>query len=480
MIKNSIWSFLGTIGGQVITLLGNIILARMLYPDLFGLLGMAVLFSGLILVIQEAGFSSYIIYKKGLNQEYISTSFWLNINLSLIMSILFYSCSEIIVKFFERPELKNIILLLCIGMLFSSLCTTSRAVLTKEKKFRILAIIDVTAQIVSTIAAIILAVLNYDYLAISARFLILPAIQCCLLLSINFKRVFGSFSWEIAKKIFPYSTKILGTNIFIYFNNNLDYFIIGKLLGSRELGLYTIAYQWSVMARFYISGSVNKVLFPEISSHNANLNDVKKTFLNVTDSVSFITFPICFGLSAIGNDFIYLCYGSQWLDSVKVLQLLVIAGAITSIGTLSGSLFQGLGKPQVELKFNILSFIINIVFIVIGAQFGLIGIATSILIATIVLECYKTFLIKVLLNMSIIKLCMSFFPNLIASLIMFLTILTINHFLFGHLLFIMRITLSIIIGIIIYITLAFMINKTKLIEMMKLLFRLLPKKDRVD
>lgn len=464
MIRNSIWSFIGTIGGQLVAMVGNIILARLLFPELFGLLGMATLFSGLILVIQEAGFSGYIIYKKGLNKDFITTSFWLNIVMSFILSGLFYLCSGLIADFFNRPELRNIIALLCIGMIFSSLSITSRAVLTKEKKFNILAMVDIIAQVISTIVAIVLAVLDQYYLAITARFIVLPIIQSAIFLSIEYKFVFGSFKWKTVQEMVPYSSRVLGTNISIYFNNNLDYLMIGKLLGSRQLGLYTIAYQWSVMARYYISGSINKVLFPEISSINTNLEQVKKIFLDVTNTVSFITFPLCFGLSAICSDFIYLFYGDQWSDSIAVLKILLIAGAVTSIGTLSGSLFQGLGKPQIEFRFNIMSFIMNVIFIYIGSNSGLVGVATAIIIASLILECYKMFLISKLLQISFIEYLISFMSNLVSSVLMFISVFLFNEYVAQNIESLIRIVLAAFIGGLVYIIFSILLNKSKVRE----------------
>ncbi|WKB35522.1 oligosaccharide flippase family protein [Terrilactibacillus sp. S3-3] len=161
MIKNSFWSFSSTIGMQLIGLIGNIILARLLYPQLFGLLGMATIFSGLILVIQEAGFSSYIIYKKDLHKEYVTTSFWINIFVSVLLSSVLYILSGMISDFFNENGLKSIIILLCIGMIFSSLGITSRAVLTRKKEFDKLAIIDLISQLSSTIISIIFAFFSF-------------------------------------------------------------------------------------------------------------------------------------------------------------------------------------------------------------------------------------------------------------------------------------------------------------------------------
>lgn len=478
VIKNSIWSFVGTIGGQVINLIGNIILARMLYPQLFGLLGIATFFYSLILILQEVGFSAYIIYKKDLKKEYISSSFWLNIIFSTILTLIFLLNSTSLAHFYHEKELSIIIELLCLGMIFSAFGITSRAILIRNKKFDVLAKIDVTAQVISTSVAIIFAFCQLNYLAITAKFIVLPLIQSLFLFMKSYKNVIGNINWNVVKEVIPYSSKIFGTNLFIFFNNNIDNFMIGKFLGSRQLGLYSISYQWSVLARFYISGSINKVLFPEVSSNNSDIEKVKNIFINVTNTVSFLTFPFCLGLLAISSDFIMILYGSKWEESIKVLQILLMIGTITSIGTLSGSLFQGLGKPEVEFRFNIISFIFNAFFIFVGIKWGLLGVALSIFISAGLLEIYKIFILSKLINVTVIEYISSFLPNLFSSVIMSVATIIFNKILFPEFPIILRACISIIFGFAIYILVSFFINKQKLIEIVNITKRILVKKNQ--
>lgn len=467
MIKNSFWSFIGVVSGQFINLLGNIILARILYPQLFGLLGIASLFYGLILVIQEAGFSAYIIYKKNISKQDLTACSWLNIVLSTVFSMLFYFSSNIIVDFYHESSLKSIVGLLSIGMVISAFGITGRALLTKEKRFNKLAQIDVLAQVVSVVSSVLLAVFGLDFLAISARFLILPFVQTICILYFNAKRVFGKSNLSVLKKMLPYSLRVLGINVFIYINNNLDYFLIGNLLGSKQLGLYTIAYQWSVFSRFYIAGSINRVLFPEISSIKNNIAKVREIFLDVTNTISFFTFPMCFGLIAIGSDFIIILYGTKWTDSIDPMRILLVAGALTSIGTLSGSLFQGLGKPQIELKFNILSFFINIILICLGSKVGLVGVSCAIMFSSMFLECVKSILISRLMKISLKKYLTSFIPNLTSSFIMF-GVIIISHIFTSNISIYLRVFIDVAEGILLYLFLSYLFNKHKLIDVVEL------------
>ncbi|WKB37391.1 polysaccharide biosynthesis C-terminal domain-containing protein [Terrilactibacillus sp. S3-3] len=140
----------------------------------------------------------------------------------------------------------------------------------------------------------------------------------------------------------------------------------------------------------------------------------------------FFTFPLCFGLMGIADEFVRVLYGDLWEEAITTLQILLIAGAITSIGTLSGALFQGLGKPEIEFRFNIVSFSTNFVFIYIGVRYSIEGVAVSILINTVLLEVYKTKLLIFLTKIKIKEYLSAFLPNFFSSLIMFVEVLFVK------------------------------------------------------
>jgi len=465
-LNNIVWSLINVFGVQILALITNTILARILYPEIFGILGMAMVFAGLVLVFQEAGLSSYIIYKDNISKKEEATSFWLNIGLSIILSILLIISSNKISLFFNQPDVKAILIYISIGLLFSSIGITSRAVLMKEKNFKILTIVDVISEIFSSILSIYFALNGHILLAISARLVIKPIIQTLLLVFLKNDFILVSPSRESVISIVPFSSRYLGSQLFVYLNNNIDYLLIGKLLGSKSLGIYTMAYQWSVLARLYISGSINKVAFPEIASAKDNLLHVRDLFLNIIRKLSFITFPICLGLIAIANEFVMLIYGDKWYDAIPVLQLLLISGAITSIGTLGGSVISGLGKPQIEMKLNLYSLIVLIIVILSFSFFGIKAIALGILLRTIIFDGIKVYIVTKLIRIKQSVYYREILPSAMTSILMLIIIYITKGILEFSNPLVSMIT-SIIIGIIAYILLSFWLNRSNISWYMK-------------
>ncbi|APH03557.1 lipopolysaccharide biosynthesis protein [Bacillus weihaiensis] len=455
--KNSLWSFINVTGMQMIAILTNIVLARILYPEIFGVLGMAMVFTGFVIIFQEAGLSSYIIYEKKLTKSIISTSFWLNIILSSLLFLLMYILAKPISIFYETPEVAVVIKYIAIGLFLGSFGITSKALLMKEKKFSYTASVDLIAELVASVFSILLAIKGYELLAISTRFIIRPTLQSIIYLVIKGKQVLGGFSIDSLKIIFPYSWKVLGTQTFSYINNNIDYLMIGKLLGSVSLGFYTIAFQWSILARFYISGALSKVAFAEIATIQNDISKVRHLYLYLLKQVSFLTLPICIGLVVVSTEFITVVYGMEWERSIPVLQILLISGAITSLGALGGPVIRGLGKPEIEMKLTMFSLVLFVIFVYIGSFYGLIGIAFAELIRVLIVDSIKLRIIKNMIGTSYKSIFYSFSKNLISTIVMSIIVVFVASLL--NINPIVDLVILILIGVTIYILMTFLINR---------------------
>lgn len=374
----------------------------MVSPEIFGIAGMALVFVGFTYVIQEAGLSSTIIQKPKINHTIVATTFSLNIILSIILVIVIYLSASSIAAFYQQPEVEILLNYAGIGVFVGSLGITQRALLTRERKFKILTKVDLIAELVTSVVSVLLAVLNYPLLAISLSMLFRPAVQSlCLILVTAKRRIIGKPNFKILREILPYSSNVLGVRVVNFIRNHVDYLLIGKLLGSASLGIYTIAFQWSTVARFYFSQSIAKVAFPEVSRNQHDIDKVREIYLNLVRKISFVTFPFCLGLVLVASEFIHVFYGEKWMETVPALQILMIAGMISSIGTIVGAFFKGLGRPDIELKLNIFSLISFTILIYIGSFYGIIGVAVAVLINTITFNTFMTLKICSHLNLKL-------------------------------------------------------------------------------
>jgi PST family polysaccharide transporter len=482
-VKNVIWSFGGTVGVQLIGLVTNIILARALTPEIFGVVSLALVLIVLIHIIQEAGLSSVLIQRKTINKAIIATTFYLNIFLSLLFSVLLIIFATNIAMFFGHPEIEEILYYSVIGIIIGSLGVTFRGILTRRRQFKTITIINLTSELLGVVLTFIFLYTGEYFLAVGIRIIARPAFQAILLaISCKFNEIIGRPQISLLKEILPFSSSVLGIKTLNYTKNNIDYLFIGKLLGSQSLGLYTLAFQWSTIAKFYIAGSVAKVLFPEISKSQHDIERVKRLFINVVSQVSFFIFPFCIGLVLIAPEFIHVIYGSHWGDAVPILQILMIAGLLTSMGTVVSNVFQGLGRPGIELRVTTISIFMFIPLLLVGALFGLIGISFAVLIHAVVFDSILILKALRLLNIPFINIINSLKPVCYSMLSTTGGYYLIKHLFFSETYTLTTFALLILMLISLYAIFSYLFNKPTITRVYKQSMRIVKvrKKERVS
>lgn len=463
---NVIWSMGGNFVVQLLGLITNIFLARMLGPEYFGIVGIAMVFIVLIFTLQEAGFSYFIVQRKIIDKSLISTTFYLNIIFSVMLGIILWFVASYIALFYSQPEIAKIIQFSLIAIFLGSFGITYRGLLLREKQFKKLMIIDIITEVVGIILTILFVFQKFYLLAIGIRIIARPAIQAILLFFLSgIRDIIAKPDFKLLPQIIPFSMNILGIRVFGYLRNNIDYLLVGRLLGSHVLGLYTLAFQWSTISKFYISGSISKVLFPEISRNQDNLNRVTEIFLDIVKKSTFITFPFCIGLALIAPEFIEVVYGDKWLDSILILQILMVTGSIVSFEPLIGAVFQGLGKPNREFNITIISIIFFMPFIYIGSLFGIIGVSFSVLIHAFLFTSILIITMLKLLKISYGKFYKAFAPNLYSILTMVVLYYLIKPIIFSE--NIVKLIFLVLLEIVLYSLTSLIFNREILAGVMK-------------
>ncbi|UYP06686.1 lipopolysaccharide biosynthesis protein [Priestia megaterium] len=458
--RNTIWSFFSIVGVQFINILTNVVLARILSPETFGILGMAIVFAGFAFVVQEAGLNSYLIFKKGEIQKVISTTFWLNIIFSFILAGILHFSSGAIVNFYNNKQVITILNFICIGILVGSIGSTHRALLIKNNQFKDITKIDILAEVVSSIAAILLALYTNGLLAVSAKYVFRPLIQSLLVFNYSRHRIKFKIYIEELKELILYSGNVLGSQLLMYMNNNVDFFLVGRFLGDKILGIYTLAFQWGALARYYLSGAVMRVVFPEVSRQQDDPSKLKGMYLNVISKLAFITLPICFGLALVAHEFIYVLYGEKWMDVVPILQLLLLAGGISSVSVVGGPVLRGMGRPDLEMKLSVFSFISFTALVLAGVKHGLLAVAIAECCRVVLIETTRLWLIRKYLGVPVRAVFKQLMPT-VQSLVLMIIVLYGINLLAIEVNVLILFVLKIAIGVAVYIAGSFIFNKSQ-------------------
>jgi len=370
--------------GTASSWLTTLILARLLVPEDFGLVAMATVVMGFWAAFSDLGLTAALIQRKDLDDAHRDAAFWSSLAMGGVLFVVSVALSPVLAILYREPRVTLVVILSAVSLLLGPFAATHTSLLKRELKFGPVARIEAFRSISNGVSAIIAASFGLGYWSIVVGTLVGNAVVIPAYYIANPSwrpRLRGTR--EHARQLFSFSLYVASSNTINYLSANLDYVIVGRVLGPFALGVYMLAYQVVTFPLTRISSLFNQVLFPALSSIQDDLEEVRRAYLGTTRSLAMITFPLLGWGAVVAPEFVGIVYGDKWLPAVPILQWLAVAGALKSIGTLVGSVFKSRGRPQVELYWNIVWTIAVGGGVLVGVQWGVVGVAAAISILSV-------------------------------------------------------------------------------------------------
>lgn len=451
-VKGIGWSGISQIITQGFQFTVKIVLARLLLPDDFGIIGMALIFTALMQTVNELGLSAAIIQRKDINNTHLSTSFWISILMGLILCAVTIISSPFIAKFFKKELIQPVINTLSIGFILGSFGTVHRTLLAKKIDFKNIAIVEAGVAAFSGIASIMLAFFGFGVWSLVIGSLMGSLGRSIVLWIICPWRPSTIFDMKSFKELFGFGKNVMGSRILNYIDSNADYLLIGKFLDATSLGLYTLAYQMAIFPLSKISSIIARVSFPAFSAIQNDNAKLRMGYLKLIKYTSLITFPLLAGLAVIAPELITIVIGEKWIRMILPLQILCISGALKSIGTHVGSILLSKGRSDIQFKWNIFTSIIIPSAILIGVRYGIVGVAMAVTIMSLSLFLIIQKITNSLIDLNLYDFFKALYPATICSIILIISVLVFQRlslflFLQGN----MSLISSIIIGAVFYV-----------------------------
>lgn len=390
-IGGLVWSFGDLIGNQGIQFLIQIILARLLLPEHFGLIGMILIFIALSNSLVDSGFTQALIRERHANQTDYSTVFYFNLVVSFLIYLILFLAAPAISRFFGEPQLVALVRVLSIGIVINAFAVIPKAMFAKEVNFKTQAKINLSSSILSGLFAVGLALAGYGVWSLVLRQLSMNAIQS-LLFTVTKKWVPSLvFSTSSFKRLFGFGWKLLVSGMIDTFYTNVYFLIIGKQYSAAQLGYYTNASRFSEIVSQNLAATILRVTYPVLSSIQDEHERLKQSYKNITRLAAFLIFPVMVGMAAIGEPLVLLVFGEKWLPMVPYFQLLSIAGMLYPILALDLSILQVKGRSDLYLYLEIINklSLTILLFLVVWLELGVIG-----LIGAAILNTYFEFFVN--------------------------------------------------------------------------------------
>jgi teichuronic acid exporter len=399
-VRGAIWNFAGNAGQQAARFVIGIVLARILTPGEYGIIGMVAIFISVGDTLVDSGFSQSLINKKDVQPRDYSTVFLINLAIALVIFILLWASSGWIAGFFNQDILKNIIIVLAIGIVIRSLTIVQSTRLIKDLDFKTLTTINVTAMLISGAVAIPMALSGFGVWSL-AGLQVSRDLAYTLIIWIFVKwRPGFTFSGSSARELFGFGSRILGVglidNIFLNINNLL----IGKLFTADDLGFYTRATGYRNLVSKNMLAVINSVSFPAFSTLRNSFSDnegmveaLRTNYRKTSELANFIAMPLFVLLFFVAEPFIDFLITDKWLPAVPYLKILCIAGLFYPVYSLQANLLKAMGRAGSYLRMMIWHKVALIVAIVIGIRWGVTGLVTGQAVAMGFVFAYGAFLV---------------------------------------------------------------------------------------
>lgn len=418
------------------------ILAKLLLPNEFGLVGMCTVFIAVATAASELGMSTALIQKKNDHEaeEMYSTAFWSGIIWGIgIYIFLSFIIAPLAALFYKEPMLNIIIPILSLGILLRPFSLIHIVILTRKMDFKSIAkILNFSALIAGIISIIGAIFFNFGVWAL--------VLNNCLAVLISVPLFFVVTKWKPNlewkklhfKNIFGFGVYSTGTTIFSTLTYNIDNLMIGKMLGASMLGSYTLSFSLTEQLRQSISGILNKVMFPVFGKNQGNTEKLRDYFLKIVNFNSILIYPLMSFMYLFADEIIDF-FGKRWSYAIAPLKILCIAMMVHLLVNSFTSLIRGLGKPKLEMKIIMgLTLFVLIPSLYIGiSYFGLVGAAFAILINKIALVVTGLFVLNREMNVSLKSVFYAIRGALISILFSGFLVLMFKVFIINNVVFLM-------------------------------------------
>ena len=467
-VKGVFWSSVERFSVQGIQFLVMIIMARLLTPKDYGLVGMVAIFIAVAQSLVDSGFSQALIRKQNRTETDNSTVFYFNIVVGILLYLILFAIAPWIAKFYDSPELTTLMRVVCLSVVFNSFVVVQRALLTVNIDFKTQAKASLTAAIVSGIVGVGMAYSGFSYWSIVAQQLVNLGLNTLLLWLFARWRPRWIYSWNSFRELFTFGSKLMASGLLDVVYRNMYLLVIGKVFTASSLGYYTRASQFAEFPSSNLTSIMQRVTYPvlcQIQNDDERLALIYRRFLRVS---AFLIFPLLAGLSAVAEPFILLLLKEQWLFASTLLQIICFGMMWYPIHSINLNLLQVKGRSDLFLKLEIIKKIIAVIILCITVPMGLVAMCVGQIFSSIICLIINTHYTGKLIQVGFLRQMQDLLPTLVLSLTMWGVVYSTISFLTGSLL---QLITGIVVGVIYYIVFAFLFRFPELKELLSIIRR---------
>lgn len=426
-LKGTLWSSVERFSVQGIAFVVMIVMARILTPEDYGLVGMVTIFVAVSQSLVDSGFSQALIRKQDRSETDNSTVFFFNIAVGLVLYLILFLCAPLIARFYDQPLLTPLTRLISLSVLINSFVVVQRALLTVRIDFKTQAKASLAAAIIAGAVGITMAYTGFGVWAIVWYQLVNLAVNVGLLWVFSKWRPRLLYSWASFRELFSFGSKLALSGIIDTLYNNIYLIVIGKVFKASDLGYYTRAHQFAQFPSSNLSAIMQRVTFPvlcTIQDDDDRLRSVYRRFLRLS---AFVVFPLMCGLAGVSYPFIRLILGEKWLFSAGLLQIICLSMMWYPVHAINLNLLKVKGRSDLFLRLEIIKKCLGVAVLCATVPLGLVAMCWGSVVSSILCLVINTRYTGRLIQVGFLVQMRDLLPTLLYSISMGgLVLLTVN------------------------------------------------------
>lgn len=460
VLSGVVWSYVQQFSTQLINFGVSLLLARLLTPKDFGVMGLIYVFIGVGNVLIDSGFSQSIIRTKDSDDKDLSTIFFSNLMMSVVVYGIVFFSAPYIAQYYKVEELTSIVRVFSLTFIISAFSAVQSAVLTKQMKFRTQTVIAIPSIIISGITGVVLAYLGFGVWSLVWAGLAKVFVNTVQLWAYNNWRPMMVFCKERFKKHFSFGYKLTLTSIMDTLFVNIYPIFIGRIFSVGQVGLYTQAETLRQLPVSNVTGAIAKVTLPFFASIQDDNAKLKDAYNRITVLVLFILAPVLVYMSVLAKPLLVFLFSEKWTEAAPFLTILCYAGLLPLVNNYNINIIKVKGKSGALLKIEIVNKLFLLLMIFAFLRFGIYGLIWSKVLSSVFSFTISSYYCGRLINFSLLDQVKSFLPLLIITVISAVPVYFIDFFAQeNQMLLIVRLISASLAGLIVYLGLVYLFEK---------------------
>jgi PST family polysaccharide transporter len=372
---------MGRVGVQAAALCATLVVARIVAPKYYGIVGIARVVTAFLEIFRDLGTSSAIIQRKTIGEDLLASVFWLNLALGGLLMGLVCATAPLLAEFYREPLLSPVLRALSGCFVIVSLGGVPAALLNREMRFRAVSMIELTAAVGGMVAAVAAALAGLGIWSLVIGAVVNVTVPTILFLNAAGWMPRKRFVWGEIRPLLRYSLNLSGFQMVNYASRNADNLIVGKFLGAAALGYYQVAYNLLLYSIQGITMVAGRVLFPALTQVQGDSARLRAGYTRGVSMMAAVVFPAMVGVVAVADPFVRAILGTQWLAAIPVIVILAPVGVIQCVTMPAAHLYSATGRTDRMFRWEMVSTAIYVGSFFAGLPWGIRGVAAGYLIA---------------------------------------------------------------------------------------------------